>query len=133
MGKRASKQPLIFRVNWFRKNEQGKFMWPGYGENMRVLKWIVDRVRGRAKAVESPFGLMPRREDLTWEGLEYDAATFYRLMEVDRAAAKAEAEDQGKHFGQFGDRLPAELEKQRQALIQRLSKAPEVWRLEEAA
>jgi phosphoenolpyruvate carboxykinase (GTP) len=133
MGKKAAKQPLIFRVNWFRKNEQGKFMWPGYGENMRVLKWIVDRVRGRARAVESPFGLMPRREDLTWEGLEYDTATFYRLMEVDRAAAKAEAEDQGKQFAIFGNRLPPELEKQRQGLIQRLSKAPEVWRLEEAA
>jgi Phosphoenolpyruvate carboxykinase (GTP) len=101
LGKSIKSRPAIFRVNWFRKDENGKFMWPGYGENMRVLRWIVDRVRGRAKAVASPFGLMPRREDLIWDGIEYDPAKFYKLMEVERAAAKTEAEDQAKHFALF--------------------------------
>ena len=133
MEKRIKKVPLIFRVNWFRKDSNGKFMWPGYGENMRVLQWIVDRTHGRGHAVESPFGLMPKREDINWSGLPYDEWKFYELMQVEREAAKAEAEEQKAYFAKFGDRLPAELEKQRQGLTQRLSKAPEVWRLEEAA
>ncbi len=133
MEKKVTKPPLIFRVNWFRKDGNGKFMWPGYGENMRVLKWIVDRANGRGQAVESPFGLMPKREDLNWNGIQYDAAKFYELMQVERTAAKAEAEDQKEHFAKFGARLPSEMEKQRQMLIERLAKAPEIWRLEEAA
>jgi phosphoenolpyruvate carboxykinase (GTP) len=133
MEQKVKKPPLIFRVNWFRKDGNGKFMWPGYGENMRVLKWIVDRANGRGQAVESPFGLMPKREDLNWNGLQYDAAKFYELMQVERTAAKAEAEDQKEHFAKFGARLPPEMEKQRQMLIERLAKAPEIWRLEAAA
>ena len=130
---RIKKVPLIFRVNWFRKDGNGKFMWPGFGENMRVLEWIVRRTEGKAQAVESPFGLMPRREDLTWAGIEFDANKFYELMQVERDAAIAEAEDQTAHFAKFGDRLPPEMEKQRQALIARLKKAPDVWRVEKAA
>jgi phosphoenolpyruvate carboxykinase (GTP) len=133
MTKRVKKLPAIFRVNWFRKDGNGKFMWPGYGENMRVLQWIVERANGRGSAVESPFGLMPKREDLNWNGISYDAAKFYELMQVEREAAKAEAEEQKEHFGKFGDRLPPEMERQRQLLIDRLGKAPAVWRLEEAA
>ena len=133
MGKTVKKLPLIFRVNWFRKDGNGKFMWPGYGENMRVLAWIVERANGGAAAVESPFGLMPKREDLTWDGIQYDATKFYELMQVEREAAKAEADDQTLHFSKFGDKLPPEMEKQRKALLDRLAKAPEVWRLEAAA
>jgi phosphoenolpyruvate carboxykinase (GTP) len=123
------KAPPIFRVNWFRKDEAGKFMWPGFGENMRVLKWIVDRVRGRVPAVESPFGLMPRHEDILWTGLDFDAATFHRLMQVKREAGKAEALGQKELFDRFGERLPEELERQRRALEERLDAAPEVWEL----
>ncbi len=123
--------PPIFRVNWFRKDEAGKFMWPGFGQNMRVLKWIVDRVHGRVGAKESPFGLMPNHADLTWEGLDFDAKTFHGLMEVNRAEGLAEAEDQKNLFEKFGGRLPKELEEQRQALKSRLDAAPEIWRLED--
>ncbi len=128
--KLGDKAPPVFRVNWFRKDEAGRFMWPGFGENMRVLKWIVDRARGRAaEAVESPFGLMPRHEDILWTGLDFDAATFYRLMEVKRDAGKSEALGQKELFDRFGDRLPEELERQRRALEDRLDAAPEVWEL----
>ncbi|MBT3768022.1 MAG: phosphoenolpyruvate carboxykinase (GTP) [Rhodospirillaceae bacterium] len=129
MGKKISDAPGIFRVNWFRKDEDGKFMWPGFGENTRVLQWIVERVRGRAGAVESPFGLMPELDDINWQGMDFDAEQFYKLMEVDRAAAQTEAEDQKNLFDTFGDRLPADMESQRQALIARLDDAPEVWQV----
>ena len=126
----VSKAPAFFRVNWFRKDENGKFIWPGFGENMRVLKWIVDRVNGRADGIESPFGIMPRHEDITWNGLDFQAETFYKLMEVDRAAGQAEAEEQKGHFDKFGDSLPGEMEHQRALLNDRLENAPEVWKLQ---
>ncbi len=130
MESKVEKVPQFFRVNWFRKDENGKFIWPGFGENMRVLKWIVDRVNGRAEGIESPFGYMPRHEDITWQGLDLDSETFYKLMEVDRAAGKAEAEEQKGHFEKFGDNLPGEMEQQRQLLNERLDKAPDVWKLQ---
>ena len=133
MAKKVKKLPSIFRVNWFRKDGNGKFMWPGYGENMRVLEWIVQRANGKASAVESPFGLMPKREDLTWDGIQYDANKFYELMQVEREAAKAEAEEQKDYFAKFGDKLPPEMDMQRKLLLDRLGKAPEIWRLEAAA
>ena len=130
MESKVDKAPAIFRVNWFRKDENGKFIWPGFGENMRVLKWIVERVRGRAEGVESPFGIMPRHQDITWAGLDFDVDTFYKLMEIDRAAGQAEAQDQTGHFAKFGDSLPGEMERQRGLLLDRLEQAPEVWKLE---
>jgi phosphoenolpyruvate carboxykinase (GTP) len=130
IGNDIAQPPLIFRVNWFRKDENGKFMWPGFGENLRVLKWIVDCVHNRAERVESPLGFMPRHQDLNWRGMDYDAETFYRLMAVDRQAGMAEADDQKELFGRFGDRLPRELETQRRRLIKRLDRAPAVWELE---
>ncbi len=132
MDNKVDKAPAMFRVNWFRKDENGKFIWPGFGENMRVLKWIVERVRGRAEGVESPFGIMPRHQDITWQGLDFDVETFYKLMEIDRAAGKAEAQDQEALFEKFGDSLPGEMERQRALLIDRLDQAPEVWKLEGA-
>ena len=82
VGRKVANPPRIFRVNWFRKDDNGKFMWPGFGDNMRVLKWIVDRVHGRGYGVESPIGWMPRHEDIEWKGLEFPANTFYELMSV---------------------------------------------------
>ncbi|MBL4614993.1 MAG: phosphoenolpyruvate carboxykinase (GTP) [Magnetovibrio sp.] len=129
-GAKLDNPPEIFRVNWFRKDENGKFMWPGFGQNMRVLKWIVDRVNGKADgAVKSPIGMMPTHDDITWDGLDYAKETFEHLMQVDRAGAMADAEDQSELFGRFGDKLPAEMENQRQAQIKRLNDAPEVWKL----
>ena len=133
MGAKISNPPGIFRVNWFRKDENGKFMWPGFGENMRVLKWIVDRVKNKAEAVESPFGTMPKRKDLVWEGLDFDTDTFYSIMDIAKANGLAEAEELKGHFGQFGDKLPSELEAERQKLVERLEGAPDVWKLNDAA
>jgi phosphoenolpyruvate carboxykinase (GTP) len=84
--------PPIFRVNWFRRHADGRFLWPGFGENMRVLKWILDRVEGRAPAVEGPLGLLPRYHDIHWEGLSFPAEQFAELMEVSAAAEASAAE-----------------------------------------
>jgi phosphoenolpyruvate carboxykinase (GTP) len=130
MGERVAKPPAIFRVNWFRKDGDGKFIWPGFGENMRVIKWIADRVHGRVGAEDSPFGAMPRHEDMTWTGLDFPRGAFARLTAVDRAEGLAEAEDQKEHFAQFDGHLPEALERQRVDLVERLTQAPEVWRAE---
>jgi len=130
MGSRLAAPPPIFRVNWFRKNGDGQFIWPGFGQNMRVVKWIVDRVRGCAPAVESPLGLLPRHEDIEWEGLAFPREAFIELTSVDREAGLAEAEDQKALFDRFDGSLPRALEQQRRRLIERLNSAPEVWRVE---
>ncbi len=123
------KLPKIFRVNWFRKDENGKFIWPGFGQNMRVLKWIVDRVNGNAEAVDSPFGLMPRYEDITWAGLDFTREKYHGIMDINRQGLLAEAEEIRQFFAKFGDRLPEELERQRKALEERAGAAPEVWKM----
>ncbi len=121
MEKRVSHLPRIYRVNWFRKDENGKFAWPGFGDNMRVLQWIVERVHGRAsEPVASPFGLMPSYQDLNWQGLAFTPEKFAKIMAVDPAEARAEARDQEELFDRFGSRLPAEMEQQRQLLLRRL-------------
>jgi Phosphoenolpyruvate carboxykinase (GTP) len=129
----ALKLPAIFRVNWFRKDENGKFIWPGYGQNMRVLKWIVDRVRGRSGAVESPFGLSPRYEDITWAGLDFSPEKYAHIMDISREGAMAEAAEIKTYFETFGSSLPPELEEQRKQLEERASKAPAVWTISSAA
>ena len=129
IGRQLANPPAIFRVNWFRKDENGKFMWPGFGDNMRVLKWIVDRVNGEGFAVESPLGLMPRREDIEWTGLDYPADKFHELMAVDRTAGTAEAHDHEVHFEKFFDRLPKEFVYERELLKSRLWRSPERWQL----
>jgi phosphoenolpyruvate carboxykinase (GTP) len=123
--------PPIFRVNWFRKDEAGNFIWPGFGENMRVIEWVVGRVNGAADAVESPLGLMPRYQDLNWAGLDFDEASFNSIMTVDRAAGEHEADAQRELFDSFGDKLPPEMEAQRQAMLATFADAPEVWRAAE--
>ena len=129
VGRRLSNPPQIFRVNWFRKDENGKFIWPGFGDNMRVLKWIVDRVHGRGYAVESPLGWMPRHEDIEWSGLDFPADKFYDLMAVGRDAGAAEAQAHEEQFDQFIDRLPEEFIFERELLRSRLRRSPDRWEL----
>ena len=129
VGRKIPNPPRIFRVNWFRKDENGKFIWPGFGENMRVLKWIVDRVHGRGYGVESPIGWMPRHEDIRWEGLDFPKEKFYELMSVEREAGHIEAHAHEELFDQFFDRLPKEFIFERELLRSRLWRSPEKWAL----
>ena len=128
-GEGLARPPKIFRGNWFRKDADGGFIWPGFGENMRGLEWIVERVNGRADAVASPFGTMPRHRDINWTGLDFGAEDFNGIMDIDRAAARQETESQTELFARFGDRLPGALEDQRRALVARLDQGDEIWRI----
>jgi len=125
----VTQKPEFFRVNWFRKDENGKFIWPGFGENMRVLKWIVDRVRGRADSVESPFGRMPRYEEITWAGLDFSEAQYHGIMDIAKEGALAETDALKTYFETYGEHLPAELENQRKAFEDRVKAGPDVWQI----
>ncbi|MCB1858240.1 MAG: phosphoenolpyruvate carboxykinase (GTP), partial [Gammaproteobacteria bacterium] len=122
--------PRIFRVNWFRKDAQGKFIWPGFGENMRALKWIVDRCHGRGVGIESPLGWVPSWEEINWDGLEdFTPEKFFEIMNIHREEARSEASEQEELFTRFGDHLPREMELQREMLLNRLYHSPDVWQL----
>jgi phosphoenolpyruvate carboxykinase (GTP) len=130
VGRNLRNPPRIFLVNWFRAGADGKFLWPGFGENMRVLKWIVDRVHGRGYAIESPLGWMPRYEDLSWKGLEdYPAERFYDLMSVDAEPWKREVASHEELFTRIYDRLPKEFLFMRGMFLSSLWGAPEHWEL----
>jgi phosphoenolpyruvate carboxykinase (GTP) len=121
MGDRlGSKAPRIFYVNWFRKTPEGKWLWPGYGENSRVLKWMCERVAGVAGASETPIGYVPCADDLDLEGLDVPMANIHELLRVDLPAWRAELPDIERHFAQFGERLPERLREQVALLTQRL-------------
>jgi len=114
------KLPRIFHVNWFRKNDAGNWMWPGFGENLRVLHWIVERCKGRGKAVETPIGFVPGAGAIDTDGIDVSPETMHDLTAVGGEDWKAEVEDQEAFFGQFGDRLPGGIRKEEQALRKRL-------------
>jgi len=130
VGKNLSNPPKIFRVNWFRKDDNGKFVWPGFGENMRVLNWIVDRVTGKGEAVDSPFGSSPRHQDINWKGLDFAEADFNGIMDIISDQGRQEAEAQKELFDSFDDHLPSAMEDQRQAQLKRFQSAPDIWRIE---
>src|SRR5688500_10969898 len=122
MGRAVKQLPKIFRVNWFRRDANGKFLWPGFGENMRVLAWIVERCQGRTQGVETPLGTMPRHQDLNWDGLEkVTAARFDELTRVEPEAWKEELRSHDELFGKLGARLPAALETRRGRMHERLA------------
>jgi phosphoenolpyruvate carboxykinase (GTP) len=120
MQRSLSETPRIFHVNWFRKDAEGKFMWPGFSENMRVLKWIVDRVHGRSLAKETPIGWMPHYEDIEWRGLDFPKEKFEQLQAFDRAAWRDEVLGHEELFLDLHDRLPPEMIYERELLICRL-------------
>jgi phosphoenolpyruvate carboxykinase (GTP) len=122
MVKRIPHPPKIFHVNWFRKGPDGKFLWPGYGENVRVLKWIVERAEGRGQAAETPIGFVPAADALTLERLSIPPSTIKELLRVDPADWTAELESSRKFFQKFR-RLPLELWQEHRKLAQRLSPA----------
>jgi phosphoenolpyruvate carboxykinase (GTP) len=129
-GRDLPKSPRIFSVNWFRKDENGKFLWPGFGENMRVLEWIIERVHGGASAVESPIGWMPRYEDMDWTGIEnFSKEDFAKIMTIDREIWKQELMGHEELFAKLYDRLPKEFTYMRELLLSALWRSPEHWGL----
>ncbi len=118
--KGGSKMPKIFYVNWFRKSAEGKFLWPGYGENSRILKWIFERCEGTADAVETPIGKLPAEGALDVQGLKVTPEAMAELLKVDRDGWKAELPSIGEHFATFGSKLPRGLSDELAALEQRL-------------
>ena len=112
--------PRVFYVNWFRKDDQGKFMWPGYGENSRVLKWVFERCDNKADAVDTPIGLLPTPESLDTKGLDIKPETLKKLLEVDTKAWRGEIESIRQHFAQFGNKLPKGLKDELDGLEKRL-------------
>jgi len=121
-GSSADKLPKIFYVNWFRTDENSRFLWPGYGENSRVLKWIFERCDNQAHAVDTPIGRLPEPADLDRKGLDLPAANLARLLSVDVEGWRAEVPLIEKHFAQFGEHLPQGLRNEVQGLVERLEK-----------
>jgi phosphoenolpyruvate carboxykinase (GTP) len=119
MGKKISNPPKIFNVNWFRTDENGKFIWPGFGENLRVLNWILDRVEGKVDAVKTPIGYMPKPEDINIEGLDLDINVIKELLTVDKESWKEEIKSQAEFFEKLGDRLPQEIKDEYNKLSKR--------------
>ena len=124
--------PRIFRVNWFRKDEHGRFVWPGFGENMRVLKWVIDRCDGRVSAIESPLGWLPGWEDIHWAGLDFAPEAFFSIMNIHKEVARQETVEQEELLTRFGDHLPREMELERELQLARLYHSPPVWDLSRA-
>ena len=108
MGTLIEKKPLIFNVNWFKTDAEGKFMWPGYGDNVRALKWAIERVNGTGKFVETPIGRLPAEGALDTDGLDISAEDLKKLFTVDKEQGLKEVSEMREYYKKFGDRLPAE-------------------------
>jgi phosphoenolpyruvate carboxykinase (GTP) len=124
LGASVKNPPKIFRVNWFRRDAQGKFMWPGFGENLRVLRWIVDRVKGRAGGRPVAEGTVPRYQDIDWTGLDYSQAQFDALMDAEPGAELKELKSQDELLDRFGTRLPPAIRDVRRSLESSLAASP---------
>ena len=122
LGRRdGARMPRIFHVNWFRKDEDGAFLWPGFGDNARVLAWIFRRLDGEAEARETPIGYVPRPEDIDTSGLDVAPAQLEQLLSVDEDGLRAELDQIGDFLDKFGERLPAEIRAQFDALRRKLA------------
>jgi phosphoenolpyruvate carboxykinase (GTP) len=121
--KAGAKLPKVFHVNWFRKGADGKFLWPGYGDNLRVLEWIIDRCKGVVGAHETPIGHLPRRGDLHVEGLSIDNRALDELLEVDVEGWAAEVADLGHYLDSFGARTPDKLRAEQRRVADALANA----------
>ena len=120
-GTRVAKPPKIFRVNWFRKDDAGKFLWPGYGDNMRVLKWMLERIEGKAGGVEHIFGTTPQFDDLSWDGIEFTRQQFDRITSIDKVAWAAELQLHNELFDKLKYHLPQDLQAVKARLEQQLA------------
>jgi phosphoenolpyruvate carboxykinase (GTP) len=129
LGRNIPNPPRIFGVNWFRKDEKGNFSWPGFGDNMRMLKWVVQRVYGEVVSIESPIGWVPRYEDIDWGSLNYTLADYDAVMDVDREAWKKEVLAHEELFSVMYDKLPKEFFFMRELLLSGLWRSPEHWSL----
>jgi phosphoenolpyruvate carboxykinase (GTP) len=116
MGRAVARPPRMFSVNWFRKDDSGRFVWPGFGQNMRVLKWIFERCAGRANAVETPLGLVPRFDDLDWSGFDFGPARFSNVMTVDLSLWERELGSHDRFFERLGEKRPVALLSERDRL-----------------
>jgi phosphoenolpyruvate carboxykinase (GTP) len=121
ISKRVKKLPGIFHVNWFRRDAEGRFLWPGYGENLRVLAWIIERCQGKAAGLDTPIGVVPARGALDFRGLGLNDKTVVELLAVDAAAWRQEADEVGAYLESYGERLPAALRAEVTALKSRLA------------
>ncbi len=122
MGKRIPHPPKIFHVNWFRRGTDGKFLWPGFGENVRALKWILERVEGRGQAQETAIGFVPTRNGLTLDGLKISSEAIDELLRVNAEDWEPELADTKQFFDKFGDRLPREVMDEHRRLAQRFQR-----------
>jgi phosphoenolpyruvate carboxykinase (GTP) len=123
MGQRIPHPPKVFHVNWFRRGADGKFLWPGFGENVRVLKWVLERVEGRGKAQETPIGFVPTTDGLTLDGLNVSRETIGELLRINPADWEPELADITRFFEKFGKRLPEALLEEQQKLGTRFQRA----------
>ena len=120
MGKALKEKPRIFHVNWFRKNLKGKFMWPGFRDNMRVLRWIVERSNGQGRAHEGPLGWVPNKKDLDWSGLDFSDEMWDQLMTIDKDKLIMQTLRHEELFLQISEFLPKEMLFERELLVSRL-------------
>ncbi len=120
LGKKSDKLPKVFHVNWFRKSKEGKYLWPGYGENLRVLNWILARCEGKGEAVETPIGLLPKLDSIDIEGLKVTKDDLKELLSVKNDLWKKEYEDIGEFLNTYGDRLPKDLKSEHQKIYKEL-------------
>jgi phosphoenolpyruvate carboxykinase (GTP) len=133
MGRKVAQPPRIFCVNWFRKDKDGNFLWPGFGDNMRVLRWIVERANGGARALEGPLGYMPTYDCLDWRGLKFSREQFHELMDVNRSEWMKEILDHDELFIKLWDKLPKEILSVRELLLSSLWRSAEKWELPDYA